>query len=272
MVADEVYELLTELANCRSVDPSAEEQLITSIVVVTDDLCARVAQRHCRYPGLDWSRDADDLVSLVRETEIAILAGIASGDEDALACVPGFESALFVRGRSAIRSYADSVAATGISGYTGVRRRQHALIQHQRDIQAAGIDPLSTSELIADWNEMVSSTRKNPQKQGCFAVEADIVSPVRVYPRDPQDLSSIPGNITSTADVEMDDVIARTIAWCQAESDILGQVAKLWLAWYPDGEQMSPKAIAEQLHLSAPGASSRISRVRKMFKRALSED
>jgi len=68
MVADEVCELLTELANCRSVDPSAEEQLITSIVVVTDDLCARVAQRHCRYPGLDWSRDADDLVSLVRET------------------------------------------------------------------------------------------------------------------------------------------------------------------------------------------------------------
>lgn len=105
--------------------------------IATYDLYGRIARRHCRYAGLDWGRHADDLISLVREAALRLLAEIAAGDPNALACVPEIEASLFVRSHSAIRSYADS------AGVPGVKRGQRAIVRHQRRIHEAGIEPAS---------------------------------------------------------------------------------------------------------------------------------
>ncbi|MHB1718045.1 MAG: helix-turn-helix domain-containing protein [Acidimicrobiales bacterium] len=269
MQEDTVYALLEALSGCRSTDPSVEAQIVVDIVIATDDLCGRIAHRHCRYAGLDWGRDADDLISLVREAELSLLADIAAGDKDALACVPGFEAGLFTRGHSAIRAYADSVAVTGVSGYTGVKRRQRALVQHQRRIQESGVEPLSPSELVADWNATVASMRKNPRKQGAFAVEADVANPVRVYPQDPHDLSAMLPATTPIESVETADAIRRTVILCEAQDATLGQVASLWFAWYPDGEMATTQEIANQLSISSRSVRQCIHRIQSAFRKSL---
>ena len=105
--------------------------------IASDDLYSRIARRYCRYAGLDWGRHADDLISMVKAEALRLLAEIAAGDPDALACVSDIEASLFVRCHSAIRAYADSV------GLPVVKRGQRALVRHQRRIHEAGVEPAS---------------------------------------------------------------------------------------------------------------------------------
>ncbi|MHB8318096.1 MAG: hypothetical protein ACYDEP_02525 [Acidimicrobiales bacterium] len=241
--------------------------MITDIVVATDDLCSRVAHRHSRYAGLDWTRDADDLIELVREVELKMLNLIADGDERAMDFVPSWESAIFIRGRAVIRSYADSVAVTGISGYTGAKRRQRSLDQHRHLIESALHEPITVHDLIEDWNASVTSTRTNPRKQGAFAVEADVAAPIRVHPHAPDTLSTTQPDADSSLDhVEASDFVARTIAACRDESGQLGQIAAVYLGWYPDGEPSTPTEVAQTLGISVYLARKGIRRVKDVFQ------
>jgi len=266
MINHEVQELLHELTTCRTVNPDSEQQIITDIIVLTDDLCSRVAHRHCRYTGLDWAQDSDDLIELVLEVELQMLNSIAAGDPRALDCIPTWEAAVFVRGHSAIRSYADSPAVTGISGYTGVKRRQRALEQHRRAIQAALHEPLSTAELVEDWNATVASTRKDPKKQGAFATEADIANPVRVYPTDPGGLSGTALPMSTFDRSDAADIVHRVVSLCWAEGKQLGQVADCWLSWYPDGDPISPTEVAARIGISVYQVTRAIRQVREVFR------
>ena len=82
-------------------------------------------------------------------------------------------------------------------------------------------------------------------------------------------MSSVAIAVSPMDSVDMADVITRTIAACHAEDALLGQIATQWLAWFPDGEPMSPKDISERLCLSLPRTRQGIRSVRCMLRRSL---
>lgn len=266
MAIADITTLLVDLASSRQEHPGDEDRIITEVIVASDELCARVARRHARYAGLDWGRDADDLISIVRETALKMLHRIADGDPTAEAFISGWESALFVRGRSAIREYADSAACTGVSGCTATVRRQRSLDQHRQLLQNALHEPVSVADLLESWNDVVVQTRSNPQKQGAFATEADVV-PVRVYPEEPRQIPVQSVREHAALDyLDATDLISRTKEVCAATDPFLGEIAALWFSWFPDGEPLRIVEIQERLHTTSHKARSGVEQVRRIFR------
>ena len=126
-----------------------------------------IAYRCCRYGGLNWSRDEDDLVSIV--TEVAWELLLAAGDPPP----ESWDGLLFVRSAAAVRAWAQSGAVTGVGGMSGAMRRQ-ALAHRTRVALARSLGREPTWQEIQDAsNAAQARSRVNPAKSGALLTEAD---------------------------------------------------------------------------------------------------
>lgn len=251
-------------------NPDSRDRLVDGILRCTDELCARVARWCNHYRGLDWARDGEDLTQIVRMVELTMLNHIideAPGFDD---LIPNWEAALRTRARSAIAAYADSPAVTGISGNTANRRRQRAIAHHRQQIDAARQDPATLEEVVASYNAQVAQSRKNPSKQSAFATSADLADPATVIPA---------GSDHYTGSLHQDDfdqveaslLIEQVVQECVSFDPLTGDIARVWLSWYPDNQKLTTSDVVRRLGISRFQAETGIKFVRSAFQRALVE-
>lgn len=251
-------------------DPDSRDRLVGGILRDTDDLCARVARWCNHYRGLDWARDGDDLTQLVREVELVMLNHIIDDTSGLDAQIPHWEAALRTRARSAIAAYADSPAVTGISGNTAARRRQRAIAHHRQQIDAARRDPAPLDEVVASYNAQVARARKNPSKQSAFATSADLADPATVTPAGSDHYT---GSLHQSEfdQVEASLLIEQVVQECVSVNPLTGEIAREWLSWFPDNQQLTTSDVVRRLGISRFQAETGIKFVRSAFQRALIE-
>lgn len=263
-------EIVEQLACGEIQDPTIPEAVSRAIVLM-EPLCHRVANRYRNYAGLTWNVDHEDLYQIVRTVEAKMLSRVASRTKMALEWVETWEASTFVRARSAISTYADSGAVTGMSGHTSTARRQRSLSRFRDEMEMAQADLISADQLLEEYNTYVAKSRSNPRKQSAFAVEADIVAPTKLVPTAPDTLTD-PQYVDPTTTVDVSDTIQRVLRRCKKEDPTLHQVAVVWLGWFPDGDQKSAAQVASSLGVSQSTAGRYIARVKEIASSELSEE
>jgi len=150
-------------------DPRRRERAACGILREEQPRLRAIAHRCCRYRGLDWARDGDDLVGIVTEVAWELLASIGSG-----ALVPeSWDGLLFARSAAAIRAWAQSGAVTGVGGMSGAMRRR--VLAHRTRVallQSLGREP-TWAEIREHANAAQHASRCNPEKSGGLLTEAD---------------------------------------------------------------------------------------------------
>jgi hypothetical protein len=257
-----------EIVAIRSAKSEQERQLLLSqFIERRRTYFSQVAQR-TRYRGIQATVSSSgegehyaDILSIV--TEVASSLALEGFDLNA-GC--RFESVLQVRARSAIRAYAESGAASGISKMAGHERRSRSVaIARSRLVQRLGREP-TDDEVLAEQHRSVSA-RKDAVKQGMVASRDDLNN-FRATPVDNveafQAMSEFQmGGIS----VENQSFIASLIADCSAADPTLGEFAKTWIDATMAGEALN--AVSQRLGISDYEARKCINEVRRRAIRQL---
>lgn len=150
-------------------DPRRRERAACGILREEQPRLRAIAHRCCRYRGLDWARDGDDLVGIVTEVAWELLESIGSGG-----LVPeSWDGLLFSRAAAAIRAWAQSGAVTGVGGMSGAMRRR--VLAHRTRValaQSLGREP-TWQEIQEHANAAQRASRSDPEKSGALLTEAD---------------------------------------------------------------------------------------------------
>lgn len=192
------------------------------------DLIARSAA--ARTPGVIWQRDADDVRQLVRQTHWQMaLAPLSLEPGRWVAC-------LLVRSRSATRDWASSPAHTGMSGASGVIRRQRALhAQRARLTAELGYEP-TTEEVVAVVAAIQPSGRCG-RRHTALPVATDLAG-VSMTSLRPSDVSLAPDTADGViARLDVERRLAAVIDRCIAADPELGRIAAAWLERW-DGDRL----------------------------------
>ena len=202
----------------RLVDPSLTERekdrIISDAAAKLTGLCARIARRHAKYPGLVWSRDGDDLTQLVNEQALLRLRRIAAeGSRSEV----NFEVQLNSLARGAIRDFADSGENTMIARGGAAHRR-------------ARVDVVRR-----EMNAQLTAEPEKPETSDLTTVLFD------------NDVESI-SMADASGHLEMQGNIDRTLAACaRHESPVLLAVAIEMFSGFPNGGVPTAADIARLL-------------------------
>lgn len=256
---DVVLALATQKVPLKTI-PDAVNHAIVSM----DGLTQRVANNYRRYARLTWQRDRDDMCQIVREVAASMLQQLVDQTPVAIKQYPEmWESSLMVRARSAISAYADSSATTGIGRYTSAARRRRSIANMR-----SKWGTIPDAELLALYNDFVAHARKDPHRQSAFVTEADLAAPMKIYPAADNVIEARAGATAPELAPERLDytkAIARCIKRCVDEDPDLGQAARGWLGWWPDGEPLTVIDLARRLQISRREASIYVLRIQTLM-------
>lgn len=210
-------------------------------------LFVAIARRYARFPGVQWNRDSDDLVSLVTfEAARMFDADMVAADR--------WQSALAVRAHTAIREWSDSGASDGLGGGTSVRRRARSRAKMTQQLAQELQREPSHSEVIEAHNAAVSASRANARKQGALLSESDF-HPIRSIPTD--DLTTAAESMALVGSQMMSDLVLDSISVVRAILDqvnewypALSLFAAQWLTWHISGAVPTVAEIAVQFQTS----------------------
>lgn len=221
-------------------------------------LVNRVATRMGHRYGL---REPDDVRQYVRMAALAICREKAPW----AAHVGSFPAALHLHAQDVVRAYAQSAGAQGVSGASGVWRRQAELSRLARDMASSGTVP-DPQHVVDVYNARALEARKNPTRQGAVARVSDLS--LRVLPLHPEwDASGFwPDGVLLP--LEAAELVDRVVARCEQISPQLGSVAAAWLS----GDVRSPREVAEHTGLSPRTLTRLMARVSLVARQVLADE
>jgi len=257
--AAEIHVELVELSGGPS--PERRDELIAVVLRHTEPLCGHLARTCCRYPGLRFERDFDDLANIARTVEFEMLQRLSAGTPHAVHWVNAWVPYLAERVRSAVRRFAQSSENTGFTGATGIARRRAAFA-------ASGLGGTSVLDLdtaIASYNDGITASRADPGRQGAFVTRADLEMPPVAAPTD--DFDAIVRFGSGEFDgVDVTDVITRTIDACNAVGERHGTVASIWFDGFRNGGEPTAAEIAPRVGVSEATVRRILREVKAIFR------
>lgn len=219
------------------------------------------ANRHGYFLGTDEDTN-NEVVQIVAE---AILTELRTITKSSRGLRPGTESAyIFGVGKTAVKTFSESAAHTGISGASGrVRRKRVANRDRAKLAELLGREP-TKSELLKFLNDNAVEQRGDKaRKQGMVFTADDLgnhtsvsLTPVTDSEVDIFDLGH--GGVTGfeeDSDVRIEASDASRALTCQLRSahpgdDVLLTVAVTWMQLTMEGSSATRRSIARQLRLS----------------------
>lgn len=235
------------LSHNRPFGTRPNDRAMTEFLNGHEHLFVAIARRYARFPGVQWNRDADDLVSLVTAEAAEMFAAGMVGAER-------WQSTLFVRSHTVIREWSDSGASDGFGGGTSARRRSRSRAKMTQQLTQKLQREPSHSEVMEAHNAAVTVSRVNARKQGALLSESDF-HPIRSIPTDDLTVSTESMALVGSqmmSDMVLDSIrVARAVLGRVTEKyPSLEQFAGRWLAWLIAGTVPTVAEIAVEFDTS----------------------
>lgn len=238
------------------------QALADQLTADAERMVSVAAYRSRNFPNLDWRNDADDLIQIVRGVHLEMLRQVSTGTFPLT--YEAWEAVLMTRARSAVRDYATTSSATGLSGYSGVARRQRALhaLRERLEVEHGTLVP--DERVVEDYNDRRASADGRPHTG--TATVADIAG-VHVAGGDALDDISVEQQFESAVEGRLaaNQLIEQVLSLASSRGDQLVTVATAWLGcWASDGELPSAAEVAARTGMSAASVRSRLQVVRAL--------
>lgn len=213
-----------------------------------------------KTPGLWASRDHDEVVSLLNEVlwEIWREAGGAWPD--------GYERQLYLRGRSAVRHWADrSAGLGGVTGASEKRRQLRSAMHAEADWLAGhGGRPAEPGEMAAWWQGFGGTmNEQDALAVGGTVALGDASGTIPSAERGPAEQA------VERADVEA--TVSALVALAEAHSPALGRFARAWLTAVVEGRECSITEVARASGTPRSSATRYVAAVRAAASEQLEE-
>lgn len=226
----------------------------------------RIAASHSKsFPHLDWRNDADDLLQIVRGVHLDMLRQVTHGTFRLN--LEAWEAVLLTRARSAVRAYAATSSATGLSGYSGSARRSRALhaLRERLEVEAGTL--VGDKTVVDEFNDRRASGSDGRHHAG-HATVADLAG-VHLAGGDALDDIVVEQPFESTVDDQLaaDQLITQVIELASTRGRSTVAVATAWLArWTSDGELPSAVEVAERTGISVATVRSHLQVTRALVR------
>ncbi len=265
---DHLFDELDTLSRLEIGTPSWRD-LAERILASSESMTRVVAYRASHQKHLVWGRDHDDVVQIVRQVHRRMLDEVGVGRTFPLP-FEAWEASLLTRARSAVREVAESSQMTGISGYTGVARRQRALHELRERFEVDLGEQLSDEELADTYNDRLHPDDDDDRRVHGAEATPDDLHGVDVVAGD--DLAYLPSQesvehlVAEQLSLETTTaLVARTIAEASAQDPRLGEIARAWLSPWPDGDLLSAAEVARMTGVSTARVRKDLGRLRAIF-------
>ena len=237
-------------------------------IFASSEASMRIASRRASHqPHIVWERDRDDVLQLVRMVHWRMLSEVGVGKVFAFP-FEAWEAALLTRARSAVRGWASTVEVTGISGYSGVARRQRAMHEVRERIEVDLGERLTDDEVAETYNDRISGP--GPRVHSAPAQTADYRGVSVVAGADLARLPSTESVERIVADRLADEMtatlVARTIEEAAATDAQLGAIAKAWLSSWPDENLPSTAQVARTVGVPVARVRKALDRIRAICR------
>ncbi len=263
---DQLFDDLEALSQLEIGTPSW--RALAERIFASSEASMRIASRRASHqPHIVWERDRDDVLQLVRMVHWRMLGEVGVGKVFAFP-FEAWEAALLTRARSAVRGWASTVEVTGISGYSGVARRQRAMHEVRERIEVDFGERLTDDEVAETYNDRIGGGPTRVHSAPAQTADYRGVSVVVGA-----DLARLPSTESverlvadRLADATTMTLVARTIEEASAIDAQLGVIAKAWLSPWPDENLPSTALVARIVGVPVARVRKALDRIRAICR------